>query len=230
MRVVGRGVVVAAGVVLAALFGAGSAAAHVEVSVEPAQAGARDAVVTFTAEAESDTAGIASIQVQLPDGIGPGDVALVSGPPGWALTPSPDGYTVSGPPLRTGQPAQYAIKVTQLPDSPTVAFKTVQSYTNGQVDRWITVPEPNGAEPDDPAPMATLAPASTALPPSSESSTSGPDASGQAAPAGPADSAGSAGGDGVPVVVWVVAGVLVVVAGVVGLLIARRRAAERSRG
>lgn len=53
------------GVLLGLVLPVGHAAAHVEVSSEPAVAGASNAVVTFVAEAESDSAGVRAIQVQL---------------------------------------------------------------------------------------------------------------------------------------------------------------------
>jgi uncharacterized protein YcnI len=224
-------VAVLAGVVLALLLSAGPAAAHVVVRVEPAQAGARDAVVTFTAAAESDTAGISAVQVQLPDGIAPGDVTLASGPPDWALTPGTDGYTVTGPPLPVGAEVSYAIRVRQLPDAPSVAFRTVQNYTDGRADRWIEVPAPGGAEPANPAPVATLAPAAGG------SSTPGPaPSSPTVAAAQPPDStdspdaAGLADGGGVPGVVWVGIAVLAAAVAVAVIVMARRRAGAAAQG
>lgn len=221
---VGRCVVVAAGVVLALLSGAGPASAHVEVRVEPARAGARDAVVTFTAEAESGTAGISSVQVQLPDGIAPGEVTLVSGPPGWALTVSPDGYTVSGPPLPVGAELGYAVEVRQLPNTAAVAFKTVQSYTDGTADRWIGLTGPDGAAPEHPAPVATLAPA-TGSPPPSTTSTSAEPSTG-AAGARPTSPAGDG---GPPAMAWAgLAAAVVLAAGLVFVLVRRRARGGRS--
>jgi uncharacterized protein YcnI len=209
-------------VVVALLLGAGSAMAHVEVLIEPAQAGARDAVVTFAAEAESDSAGISSVQVQLPDGIAPGDVTLATGPTGWALTPSVDGYTVAGPPLPVGAELGYAITVKQLPNTESVAFKTAQSYTDGTTDRWIGLPGPDGAQPENPAPVVTLAPAAGALPPSSDPESASSPATAGAQPPDPA------GGGGLPMVLWVGLGV-VVVAGLV-FVVMRRRASGNADG
>lgn len=179
VRVVGP---VAGAVLATLLIGAVPAVAHVEVSVEPAQAGATDAVVSFTAEAESDTAGVSLMQVQLPEGVNPGDVTLQSGPPGWALTPTNDGYSVSGPPLQPGAEVRYAVKVKQLPDAPTVAFKTLQSYTDGTTDQWIELQTLGGPEPAHPAPIATLAGATPAEPPPTTASGSGPCGSARSSP------------------------------------------------
>ena len=64
------------------------ASAHVEVSAEGARAGTGPATLVFSAESESNTVGIVSMKTQLPVGIAPADVALASGPAGWALTPT----------------------------------------------------------------------------------------------------------------------------------------------
>ena len=140
------------------------AAAHVEVSADKAQAGARDVSVSFIAEAESATAGIVSLRVVLPAGIVPTDVTWLSGPPGWALTPAADGYTVGGPALPVSADAAYRVKIAELPtDATPVAFKTLQTYSDGHVDRWIEIPQPGDPEPPHPAPVLSLAPAAAAI-------------------------------------------------------------------
>src|SRR5687768_996285 len=85
------------------LVGAGPAGAHVEGPVGAgAQAGTGPVTVAFEAAAESPSAGIAAVKTQLPAGMPPEDVSLTSGPAGWALTPTPDGFEVGGPPLPLG--------------------------------------------------------------------------------------------------------------------------------
>jgi hypothetical protein len=112
--------------------------AHVQVSADQPQAGAVAVTVTFTAEAESETAGIASLRTILPAGITPAQVSYVSGPPGWALTPQPDGFTVGGPPLRPGENAAYAVRLASIPAGQArLPLKTIQRYTDGRVDRWL---------------------------------------------------------------------------------------------
>lgn len=213
----GRGMAVLTGAVLATLLGVGSAAAHVEIKVEPAQAGARDAVVTFTAAAESLAAGISALEVQVPEGINPADVTLTTAPQDWTLLETTDGYIVSGPPLPVGMEARYAIKVKQLPNAASMAFKTLQSYTDGTVARWVELPAPGGAIPASPAPIAHLGSADGAVgaPPP-------PPAPGHTHPA-PAQ-AQPAQDNGVPVMVWVVLAVLAatVIAGAVFLVVRRR--------
>lgn len=150
--------VLAGGALAALLLMAAPASAHVEVSADRARAGATNTVLTFTAASESRTAGIAGFRVILPASIPPADVTWVSGPRGWALRTAADGYTVSGPALPTGQDAEYAVRVRQLPtDARRLVLKTLQTYSDGRVDRWIEEPNPGGAAPENPAPVLTLA-------------------------------------------------------------------------
>lgn len=213
--------VVVVGVLAGLVLLVGPAAAHVEVSAEPARAGAKDAVITFVAEAESTTAGIRSIQVQLPQGIAPADVTWQSGPPGWSLTATADGYQVSGPALAAGQEARYAIRVRQLPDAPSVAFKTLQTYTDGRIDRWLELPGPGGGEPEKPAPLIALAPATPTT------TTAATPASSAPAPAQPATPAPSDRG-GLSALAWVGVAVLAAVVVVAGVVVVRRRTRART--
>ncbi|MFG2041187.1 DUF1775 domain-containing protein [Dactylosporangium sp. NPDC048998] len=191
---------------------AGPASAHVEIKADKAQAGATDVTITFDAENESSKASIVSVRVALPAGIAPADVAYVSGPAGWALTPAADGYTVAGPALAAKQNAKYAVKVAQLPaDAKTLSFKTLVTYSDGRVDRWIDIPQ-NGAQSDNPAPTLTLAPAAAApssdAPPSPTPAATAPDSP---TPAAAATTAGATSGDGGgSAAPWIIGAVVVV--------------------
>ncbi|MFD9219427.1 DUF1775 domain-containing protein [Streptomyces sp. NPDC060064] len=145
----------AVGTVLAV---AGPAAAHVEVTASDERALAKDVTLTFTSEAESDTAGIAKLQIVLPEGIAPDAVKLKKAPDGWKLTPGERGYTIGGKALATGTDVVHSITVTQLPDVKSLVFKTVETYGDGKIDRWIEVPK-GAQEPENPAPVLTLKPA-----------------------------------------------------------------------
>jgi uncharacterized protein YcnI len=208
-RWITRAVFGGAAAVVALMMTAAPAAAHVEVSADKAQAGATEVTVSFSAESESPTLGIVSLQVSLPAGIAPTDVTLGSGPTGWTLTPQPDGYTVAGPALPAGEDAKYQVKIARLPaDATSLAFKTLQTYSDGRVDRWIEIPQ-GGAEPENPAPVLTLAPAAPATPTPTATTVA-------AAPA--ADSGSS-------VWVWLAIGAVVLIALVgLGLWWRRRRA------
>jgi hypothetical protein len=208
----------------AALGWAAPALAHIDVKADKARAGATDVTLTFVAESESSSAGIASLRVVLPPGIAPADVSYVSGPRGWTFTPGADGYTVAGPALRAGQDATHRVKVAQLPTDTTVLpFKVLQTYSNGRVDRWIEVPSPGGPEPDNPAavltvaeaapttaPPATTPPAPTTAPATSAPPTSAPSAAGD-------DSQSSAGAW------WIAGAVLLVAVLIAAVWLVRRR-------
>ncbi|MER7578408.1 DUF1775 domain-containing protein [Kitasatospora sp. NPDC097691] len=154
-RLLGRAATVTA-VLAGSLALAVPAFAHVEVASEAARALAVNATVTFTAEAESSTAGLAKFQVVLPEGIAPADVTLADAPQGWTLAATADGYTVGGPALPQGKDAVYQITVKQLPDAQQLVFKTLETYSDGHIDRWIELPE-GGTEPEHPAPTLKLA-------------------------------------------------------------------------
>ncbi|RKN50365.1 DUF1775 domain-containing protein [Micromonospora endolithica] len=152
------GVVAAVAATTAAVAVGAPAWAHTKVTVAPARAGASNALVTVNAEAESDSAGVASVQVYLPDGITPGDVTLIAAPKGWKLgSVAGDSYTVAGPALAVGDDAEHRIRVRQLPDAPQISFKILQTYSDGRVDRWIEVPSAANPEPANSAPTVKLA-------------------------------------------------------------------------
>ncbi|WP_314245144.1 DUF1775 domain-containing protein [Streptomyces kutzneri] len=134
---------------------AGPAAAHAEVTASDPRALAENVTLSFTSEAESDTAGIAELKVVLPKGIAPDAVTLKDAPKEWKLTATPDGYAIGGPALATGTDAEYSITVRQLPDGKSLAFKTLETYGDGKVSRWIEVPT-GGEKVDNPAPVLEL--------------------------------------------------------------------------
>jgi uncharacterized protein YcnI len=143
----------AAGVGAAATLAvAGIAYAHVEVEADNPSAGASNVTVTFDAEAENSAAGIATIRVVLPAGIAPANVSLVEAPQGWQFTATDDGYQVAGAAQPTGQAVEHKVKIKKLPDAAALTFKTLVTYGNGEVDRWIGDP---GSE--NPAPVLALA-------------------------------------------------------------------------
>ncbi|MEV4560259.1 DUF1775 domain-containing protein [Kitasatospora sp. NPDC049285] len=154
-----------------ALGAAGTAAAHVEVESTTAQALAVDAQVSFSAEGESSSAGITDVKVALPAGIAPSDVTLVKAPTGWTLAVTADGYAVAGPALAPGASADYSVKVRQLPNAQSVAFKTLVDYSDGHTDRWIELPQ-GDTKPEHPAPVLALRPAAAGATPLAPASAS----------------------------------------------------------
>ncbi|MFF7642718.1 DUF1775 domain-containing protein [Streptomyces canus] len=222
--------VAAAGAATAVLLTAVPAAAHTEVEADKAQALAENVTVSFHAEAESDTSGIKEVRVVLPEGITPADVTYGKGPEGWRFSATDDGYTVRGAELKTGEGAEYSVVVRQLPDTEEVPFKTLQTYGDGHVDRWIELDE-NGenpapilklkaaapdAKPVSPSPSTAESPTPTAMETTPASSPSP-----QAADTGKDDEGGLSAG------VWtgIGAGIVVAVAAVV-FAVRRRSGAE----
>ncbi|MGI5403606.1 DUF1775 domain-containing protein [Streptomyces sp. CA-135486] len=174
LRAATRRTAFAATAALAAVLAvAGPAAAHAEVNASDPRALAQNVTLTFTSEAESDTAGIAKLQIVLPEGITPDAVSLKEAPAGWKLTPSQGGYTVGGKALATGTDAVHSITVKQLPDAKSLVFKTIETYGDGKVDRWIELPS-GGEEPENPAPVLALKPAAPGATASSAAPTPSP--------------------------------------------------------
>lgn len=139
------------GVLTAAAFAvavatAGPAAAHAEVEAEGARALDQNVELTFSAESESASAGITKLEVILPEGLVPADITYKEGPDGWKFAPTDRGFTVSGAKLAVGEDVEYAVTVRQLPDAESLVFKTLQSYSDGKVDRWIELEEESGGD------------------------------------------------------------------------------------
>lgn len=150
-----------AGLATAALLAVATPAfAHTQASIDNPAAGAANVVLTLDAEAESTTAGIKSLEVTLPGGIQPAQVSLTEAPGGWTFTRTAQGFTVAGSALAVGTPAKATLRVAQLPATAQVlAFRTLVTYNDGQVQRWIEVPSTAAPNPPDPAPTVSLKPA-----------------------------------------------------------------------
>ncbi|MCB5163891.1 YcnI family protein [Streptomyces bambusae] len=151
------GLAAAASLVLLGLA-AGPAAAHAEVTASDPRALAENVTLSFTSEAESDTSGIAQLRVVLPEGIAPDAVTLKAAPKAWQLKSTADGFTIGGTALATGTDAEFSIVVRQLPEAKSLVFKTIETYGDGKVSRWIEVPT-NGEKVENPAPVLELKPA-----------------------------------------------------------------------
>ncbi|MEV7891867.1 DUF1775 domain-containing protein [Streptomyces sp. NPDC002817] len=154
-RAAGRLAAAGAAALTTVLTLAGPASAHAEVEADTPRPLARNVTLTFVSEAESDSAGFKQVRVVLPDGIAPGDVTLADAPRGWKLRTAADGYTVAGPVLGTGVDAEHKVRVRQLPDAGQLVFKTVETYGDGEISRWIELPT-GGAQPEQPAPVLKL--------------------------------------------------------------------------
>lgn len=237
-RAARRLTVAVAAAATAVLLTAVPAAAHVEVESENAQALAENVEITFVAESESATAGITQLRVVLPEGIEPADVVYDEGPEGWTFAADGDGYTVKGPAVKVGEDAEHSIVVRQLPDAKELVFKTLQTYSDGTVHRWIELGESGGdghghgneapvlelkaaapgAKPVSPSPVGSQSPSAAATPTVEET---------VASPTPQAADTGKEDDGGLSAAVWtgIVAAVLVAGAAVV-FLVRRRGSAE----
>lgn len=169
---------------VAALAGAGvlalalPAAAHVTVSADDPHRGAGDALITLRVPDEEDNATTTKVVVTLPTATPIASVDPVP-LPGWTITTAPvtfakpittdDGtittgvgsvtWTATGAGIPVGQAGAFQLLVGPLPDAPSVAFLTRQTYSDGRVVQWIQPTLSGRAEPEHPAPVLTLSPA-----------------------------------------------------------------------
>jgi hypothetical protein len=174
---------------VAAVTAANPALAHTGITVEPARAGAKNAVANVNAEAESETAGVTKVQIFLPAGIAPDDITQVSLPKNWKLTKQDTSYTVEGPALAVGRNAEHKIKIRQLPMYESISFRVLQTYSDGRIDRWIALPSDDDPEPANPAPTVKLAGGSGVAPTATPAASPSPSPSVAASTAAPAEQA-----------------------------------------
>jgi len=166
-------VVLAAGV--AVLGFAGPASAHVTVNPSEATQGGY-AALTFRVPNERDDASTTKLEVALPTDT-PFASVSVKPIPGWTVATTTSKlakpieahgtqvteavsrvtWTATSPAnaIQPHQFQEFSISVGPLPEAEKIYFKSLQTYSNGEVVRWIE--EPTGSEePDKPAPVLTL--------------------------------------------------------------------------
>lgn len=218
------------------------ALAHVEVDADDPRALAENVTLDFLAESESGTAGITELQVYLPEGITPDDVTYADGPDGWDLTPGEDNIAVAGPAIPAGEDAEFAITVRQLPDAESLVFKTLQTYDDGRIDRWIELEGSHAAggvgneaprlELEPAAPGATpITPSPTEDTAAPTTSTPAPDASPDTetpVPQEPEETEAAQEDDSSPVLPLTLGALALVLAAAGALWWWRRRSADRS--
>jgi Domain of unkown function (DUF1775) len=228
-RMVALGATAAAGLVLAAA----PAAAHNEW--EPGTAAPGSVIdLTLFVEDEQPDAGTTTVELFFP---APITVAALPAVPGWTATPM-DGE-VGGPASGVtwaGGPApsdvELPIRLGPLPSEPgRLQFKTVQTYDNGAVDRWIDEWPEGAPEPPALGPVLDLVlggtgsiPATTASPTTTAASTTTTTTAATSTETGQAAADDADDDSSSNVVPWVVgAAVIVAVAGgVVAYLRSRR--------
>jgi uncharacterized protein YcnI len=178
-RLVGIG---AFATVAATLSTAGPAFAHVTVHPQSVPAGTSDIELTFRVPNERDDANTVGLQVFFPADL-PLLTVDVLPVPGWAArvatrtlaapVTTDDGsvtqvvsditWTATAGGIAPGQYQDFDVAVGQVPSQPGgVVFKSLQTYSSGEVVRWIEVASSQDPDPDSPAPVLTVTPAPAA--------------------------------------------------------------------
>jgi uncharacterized protein YcnI len=163
---------------LGVLAVAAPASAH--VSVNPREATQEGYTrVAFRVPTESDTANTTKVEVFLPED---NPIASVSTMPvpGWTVqverkapakpveahgqqlteVVSKITWTASADAaVRPGQFQEFPVSLGPLPKADRLVFKALQTYSDGNVVRWIEEPVDGGEEPEHPAPVLKLLPA-----------------------------------------------------------------------
>jgi uncharacterized protein YcnI len=161
--------------VLTTLF-ATPAWAHVTVHPTSMPAGSGDIELTFRVPNERDNANTVGLQVFFPANL-PLLTVNVLPVPGWTAKvdtqtlakpiQSGDGpvnqivtditWTATAGGISPGQYEDFAVSAGQAPAQPgDVTFKSLQTYSSGEVVRWIQVASTQNPNPDTPAPVLTL--------------------------------------------------------------------------
>ncbi len=167
---------VTAGAIAALAVWAGPASAHVTVNPKEATQGGY-AKLTFRVPNEKDAASTTKVEVTLPAD-SPLSSASYKPTAGWKTTVTKsklakpvktDGgdeiteavskvtWTAdsAATAVKPGEFQEFDLSVGPLPEQDTMVFKAVQTYSDGEVVRWIDEPT-DGAEVDKPAPVLTL--------------------------------------------------------------------------
>lgn len=164
---------------LGVLTTASAASAHVTVNPREAAQGGY-ARVAFRVPNESDTASTTKVEVVLPEDAPIASVSLAR-VPGWTAqvergapaTPveahgSPVTEVVTkitwtaeeGAAVGRGEFVEFPVSMGPLPEVDRLIFKSLQTYSDGNIVRWIEEPPADGGEePANPAPVLNLTPA-----------------------------------------------------------------------
>ena len=174
----GRAATVAALAGSVVLLAAVPAFAHVTVTPGSAEKGSYS-TVSFKVPNEEDKASTVKLEVTLPADHPIASVSLQP-VPGWTAqvttaklsTPlkTDDGtvdqavtkITWTGGKIAPGQFQQFPVSLGPLPsDVDALSFKALQTYDNGDIVRWIEIPQAGQPEPENPAPTLELTAASS---------------------------------------------------------------------
>ncbi|WP_250284708.1 MULTISPECIES: YcnI family copper-binding membrane protein [unclassified Frankia] len=176
-----RGIAVLGAALTGVIAFALPASAHVTVQPKTAVAGSYT-TLSFKIPTERDDAATTKLEVQFPTDT-PISSVSVEPHPGWTYQvartklaepiKTDDGsvsevvsqitWTASSADtaIKPGEFAVFNVSAGPLPaKAGTIAFKTLQTYSSGEVVRWIDVAQPGQDEPEHPAPSLTLTAAS----------------------------------------------------------------------
>ncbi|MBV8463107.1 MAG: YcnI family protein [Acidimicrobiales bacterium] len=152
------------------------ASAHVTVHPATVPAGTSDIELTFRVPNERDNASTVRLQVYFPSDL-PLLTVDVRPIPGWTASvdtrtlrkpvQTDDGpvgqvvsdvtWTATNGGITPGQYEDFDISAGKVPDrTGTVIFKALQTYSSGEIVRWIQVADSQDPSPDTPAPVLTL--------------------------------------------------------------------------
>jgi uncharacterized protein YcnI len=169
--------------ITALALGVGMRPAWAHVTVHPSilPAGSSDVELTFRVPNERDDANTVSLQVFFPTDL-PLLTVDVLPVPGWSASvhtqnlahplDTDDGpvseivsdvtWTANAGGIAPGQYEDFPVAAGSVPDHPgRLVFKALQTYSSGEIVRWIEVPVAGQPEPDTPAPVVTLTPAAS---------------------------------------------------------------------
>ncbi|PSK65764.1 hypothetical protein B0E53_02255 [Micromonospora sp. MH33] len=227
-----------AAVATAVLGLAGAASAHVTVNPKEATQGGYGRFA-FRVPNESDTASTTKVEVNLPENAPVGSVSTMP-VPGWTvtvekrkvdppievhgsqLTEAVSKLTWTAAPnggVKPGEFQEFPVSMGPLPQADRMVFKVLQTYSDGNVSRWIQEPTPGGEEPENPAPVLTLTAASASASPAASAPAAAADDDKDDADTGAATAFGVAG---------LVAGLAGLVLGGLAFLRTRRETAAKS--
>jgi uncharacterized protein YcnI len=170
------------GAVFLGVFGlAAPASAHVVVAPNSANQGGFGRLA-FRVPTESDTASTTKVEITLPENAPVASVSTMP-VPGWTVTMekrkvdppvnfrgtqvgevvSKITWTATGDAaIKPGQFQEFPVQMGPLPAVDMMVFKALQTYSDGNVVRWIDEPPANGGEePEHPAPVLKLMPAAS---------------------------------------------------------------------
>ena len=209
---------------------AGPASAHVTVNATGATHGGYTKV-TFRVPNEKDTANTTAVEVNLPTDTPIASVSLKP-LPGWTATTEKAKLATpittgdrqqteavrkivwkadTANAIKAGQFQEFDVSLGPLPKTDQVVFKALQTYSDGDIVRWIDVPIAGQDEPEHPAPTLKLAAANAGDAATTTTTTA-------------ASKDSNSDGDGTN---WLgIVGIVLGIAGLVAGLLAYRRAAR----